>query len=78
MEDNALFLTKRADFLGRLDSTDLVIDRHNAYDRGIVIDKRFQLVKVNNSVSINADGFDFKAVLFQIKRGVEDRAMLDA
>ena len=68
---------KLADLLDRLNSSDLIIGKHDGDQDGIRTDGLFQLIQLYHAVLIHRQVGYLKAMLLQPFAGMQDRMMLD-
>src|SRR5439155_4077211 len=79
VEDGArvLGLDHPRGLLDRLDGADLVVDVHDADERGVIGDRVFEVLQVNEALTVDAEIRDAEALLFEALGLVEDGVVLD-
>ena len=62
--------------LSNVQASAIVIDRHHRHQTGILADRRLQISRIDDTVFVNRQQGDFKALIFQLSQGVQYRVML--
>ena len=76
VEDDALFVAERADFLDRLDDADFVVGVHDRDEDGLVVHGALEVFDVDEAVALHGEIGDAEALLFELLAGVEDGLVL--
>ena len=78
VERHALLAADGADLRDRLDRADLVVRVHDRDERGAVVDRIADRLRVDDPVAIHSDHIDAHVrVQLEVTRGVDHRVMLD-
>ena len=76
MKRNIEFLASLADFLHRLNHSDLVINCHNRNEPHIGPNSGLKLIQVDDLVGLHQQVGDFEALLLEVTAGIEDALVL--
>ena len=76
VEQNAVLLADGADFRNRLDRADFVVRIHDRHQGRVLADRRFQFLRPYESISVDVQIGDGKALFFQRCAGMKHRMML--
>ena len=76
MKRNIEFLASLADFLHRLNHSDLIINHHNQNEPCIRSNSGSKLIQVDDPVGLHRQVGDFEALLLEVTAGIEDALVL--